>query len=460
MGVDGAAQDGHHNRKGRKLFCPHTCGKQYSVFTAGSPITNMPDTYHVVRDPVHGFIKLNDTEQRIIGTKAFERLHYVRQLAMTYLAYPGAEHSRFAHSLGVMNFATRMFDALIEKHQHDLKWDQTRVARNRQLLRLAALLHDTGHAPFSHASEDVLPLKDHEEYSVKVILSDPVAGLINDGFQKLAITAEDVANFFSAENIDKDVAFLKEIYSGEIDADKLDYLQRDSLFTGVHYGRFDYERLIYSLTLIKDPREKFGNFILAIEPGGLHSLEGMVLARYFMFTQVYFHKIRRAFDHHLVEFLKKYIGKYPEDLGEYLNYDDNAVFHLLRKNANDPNAARILERKPYKEAFTTDEHIDEAHRIKFMWMWERVSKQFGNDVFYDAAEKAPHKFKKVETYVINKTTGIPALVQQQSGIISSLKKIEQYRVFTDERYRKDVNAFCLKEWATLGKPKAETIATA
>src|ERR1039458_4607748 len=129
------------------------------------------------------------------------------------------------------------------------------------------------------------------------------------------------------------------------------HLYRDSLFTGVHYGRFDYQRLIQSLCLIEDP-DGGGNLIMAIEHGGLHALEAMVLARYFMFTQVYFHKIRRAYDHHLLDFLKKHVKKYPASLKEYVKWDDNVIFSLLREHLQEDDARRILTRDPFVQAFT------------------------------------------------------------------------------------------------------------
>ena len=240
-----------------------------------------------------------------------------------------------------------------------------------------------------------------------------------------------VASFFSLKNIDPDVAFLKEIFASEIDADKLDYLYRDSLFTGVHYGRFDYHRLIQSLCLIEHP-EKIGNLVIAIEYGGLHALEAMVLARYFMFTQVYFHKVRRAYDHHLFDFLKTYVRQYPKSLGKYLQYDDTVVFALMRKHSRDENSKRIMRRNPFVQAFTTPEHINEEERTRFSWLKESLHLTFKRKVklFYDAAEKSPHKFKQSGTYVLSPSTGAPKLVQAESGIIRNLKNIEQYRVFT------------------------------
>ena len=399
-----------------------------------------------VRDPVHGFIYFNETEMKIVGSPAFQRLRYIRQLAFTHLVYPGAEHSRFAHSMGVMEFATKIFEILMTKHLGSkLKWSKARVNRNRQMLRIAALLHDTGHPPFSHASEELLPGISHEEISRRFMLDDPIASFIEEFKRDLNISPADVAGFFSSKNIDPDVSLLKEIFAGEIDADKLDYLYRDSLFTGVHYGRFDYQRLIQSLRLIDDPR--VGNVVIAVEHGGLHALEAMVLARYFMFTQVYFHKIRRAYDHHLLDFLTKYVGKYPSNLKEYIKWDDNAVFTLLREHARDEDAKRLLTREPFVEAFSTPEHIDEEQRTRFNWLRETLGRELKRiKIFYDAAEKSPHKFEKIETYVLSLSTGDPSLVHVESGIIGSLKKIEQHRVFTPRENKQEVHEFCTNFW--------------
>jgi HD superfamily phosphohydrolase len=279
------------------------------------------------------------------------------------------------------------------------------------------------------------------------MLAEPIAPLINEFRKDLGIEAEDVASFFSAENIEPDIVFLKEIFSGEIDADKLDYLYRDSLFTGVHYGRFDYQRLIQSLCLIENP-EDAGNLVMAIEHGGLHALEAMVLARYFMFTQVYFHKVRRAYDHHLLDFLKKRVKRYPSSLNGYVKYDDNVIFSLMREHMRDDDARRILKRDPFVQAFTTPEHIDEEQRTRFNWLRETIDREFrGTKIFYDAAEKSPHKFEKIGTYVLSPSTGDPTLVQAESGIIRSLKNIEQYRVFTPRESKQAVHDFCTEFWS-------------
>jgi uncharacterized protein len=263
------------------------------------------------------------------------------------------------------------------------------------------------------------------------------------------ITPDQVAEFFSSNTLNPDVIFLKPIFAGEVDADKMDYLYRDSLFTGVHYGRFDFQRLIQSFCLIKHPES--GNYTIGIEHGGLHALEAMVLARYFMFTQVYFHKIRRAYDQHLQAFLKKYVGQYPKKLSDYISCDDNYIYNLLREHKKNDDARRILARTPFKKAFETPEHINEEELTRFKWLKEKLEAQFGRaGLFFDAASKSPHNFEQIGTYVISSTTGKPSLVQNESGIIKSLKKIEQHRVFCREEDRARVESFSTQFWRDQG----------
>ena len=401
----------------------------------------------IIRDPIHNFIEVNDLEMAIISSPPFQRLRRIRQLALTNLVYPGAEHSRFAHSIGVMEFATKVFDNLLSKHRDDLGWDRDRIERNRQILRLAALLHDTGHPPFSHASEDMVPGGNHEDLSRQIMLGDQVGSILDEFKASHGITRTDVAEFFSAENIEEDTAFLREIFSGEMDADKLDYLLRDSRYTGVHYGKFDHERLVRGLCLTGDKKEKFGNSIMAVESGALHALEALVLARYFMFTQVYFHRVRRAFDHHLLNFLEKYVKKYPAKLEDYLAMDDEVIIHLMKQHSDDEHANAILNRCPYKEAFSTPEHVSDEERIRFFWLWDELKSRFPEmDKFMDSAEKAPHKFEKVGTFVMSRSTGEPVLVVSESGIIKNLRNIEQYRVFVPAKYRDEIQEFCRQFW--------------
>jgi uncharacterized protein len=400
-----------------------------------------------VRDPIHGFISLSQVEHDIIDCRAFQRLRNIRQLSFTYMAYPGAEHSRFGHSLGVGAISGRIFDSLIEKHYElistDLKWNQDDVRRNRNLLSIASLLHDVGHPPFSHASEDYFPSGlGHEDYTRKIILESEIGDVINKHSGDTAISAEDIAEFFSdTGKLDKNIQILRPIFAGEVDSDKMDYLLRDSLYAGVSYGRYDLDRLIQSLCFIENPTPD-GNFIIAVEEGGVHALEALVLARYFMFTQVYYHKVARAYYLHLDQFLKQNQFKYPSDIATFLSWDDVAMIRFLLEHRSDPHAAAIVDRKHFKHVFHSSEHLDKEEYKKTQKLEKAVRQKFGDvSVFCDYAEKASHKFHNTDFYVCC-DNGRNILIRQFSGIISRLESIDQFRVYCEKSIRCQVEQFC------------------
>src|SRR5271165_100954 len=255
-----------------------------------------------VRCPVHGFIGYSKNERKIIDHPVFQRLRHVRQLAMEYLVYPGAVHTRFEHSLGVMELATQVFDRLLERHRVEIEKDLRQVpelgdhtiAKSRQLIRLMALLHDVGHPAFAHAGEAGIPGEDHEKVSIHAIQA--ILGSLLDSTFFPGTSAVLVRLMEKSEEL----AFLSQLVSGEMDADRADYLLRDSLHCGVSYGLYDVAKLIEAVTLVEDPDS--GRLQLALERGGEHMFEAMILARYQMNVQVYFHKIRRIYDHYLEEY--------------------------------------------------------------------------------------------------------------------------------------------------------------
>ena len=223
---------------------------------------------HRIRCAVHGFIHYSDRERLIIDHHVFRRLRYIRQLALTELVYPGATHTRFEHSLGVMEMATRIFDRLaVEKGaQMEETFAEVEVlhedamARARQVCRLAALLHDTGHGCFSHAAEPVLHEgSDHESLTVRLLKTPEFLGTLLDekffeGCAKLTASLIKPESDFAPQ-----MQILRDIVSGEVDADRSDYLLRDSHHCGVDYGRFDHRRLIECLTVW--PNEDTGELV-------------------------------------------------------------------------------------------------------------------------------------------------------------------------------------------------------
>jgi len=326
-----------------------------------------------IRDPIYGFVPFNDWERQIINHPIFQRLRRIRQLAFTDMVYPGAMHARFEHSIGVMHLATLMYDAIVgdEKNEDILKenlsYDPAGLSRDRQLIRLAALLHDIGHAPFSHASEEVMPANEktkkhykHEDYSSEIITAQMKDVIEKHPINKTnyKITAEEVAALLEGNvSILEGKVFWKVIISSQLDADRGDYLLRDSYHIGVKYGVYDYSRLLNTLTLGIDPET--GEVILGVHEGGWHVAEALVIARYQMFTQVYFHKARRAYDYHLKEVLKAVLINgtlpTPQEIDEYLKLDDIAILHAIKERSDDYNCGAILDRNHIKRIIETRE---------------------------------------------------------------------------------------------------------
>jgi hypothetical protein len=239
-----------------------------------------------VRDAVHNFISLTDEEVRLVNTPVFQRLRGIRQLALANLVYPGALHTRFDHSLGVCHIARLMAEQLC------LKGGETR------LVRLAALLHDLGHGPFSHVSEEALELygdrsklppkqkkeKIHEVVTGHLICHDADIAVILS-----RRTRQEIADLLSNSRVRP---VLHAIVSGPLDADKQDYLLRDSLFCGVPYGHFDLHQVLRSFVVAGSRN----NRDLMLDPNGLHAVEQYVLAKYYLTTNVYRHRVRLITD--------------------------------------------------------------------------------------------------------------------------------------------------------------------
>ena len=229
-----------------------------------------------IRDPVHGFIERSREEEKIIDTVCFQRLRGIKQLAMAHLVYPGAMHTRFDHSIGVMHVAGRLAQKLVD--------DQER----RDTIRLAALLHDIGHGPFSHVSEEVL-----SKYAIAESGGDGIHEQIsrviieNDKGLSDILGRDEIKNIVGLHAGTSGEAIDQEIISGALDADKQDYLLRDSYFCGVKYGVFDLERLIGTLEPHWDPADNA--HVMAASRDGVHAIEQFVLAKYYMSTQVYGH---------------------------------------------------------------------------------------------------------------------------------------------------------------------------
>jgi HD superfamily phosphohydrolase len=403
-----------------------------------------PHQTYEIRCPVHGFITINDWEREIINHPAFQRLRRIRQLAFTDLIYPGAMHTRFEHSLGVLHVADRLYDAIVKRSRDVLKselfYDDNGLTTDRILVRLTALLHDVGHTPFSHGAEELFPLQDdgrtpykHEHYSAAIIrthLRDVIDS--HPLRQNYRLGADDVAALLEASTNAGRALFWRELIDGQLDADRLDYLLRDSLHAGVGYGKFDWQRLVNSVEVVpgaggRSPR-------LGVSEGGFHAAEGLVLARYFMFTQVYFHKTRVAYDHHLQRAVAEILpaGRFPrpvgEELSEFLKWDDWRVLGALANGGGGDHGRRLAERDHFREVY----HTPETPTAADLETLERMRARLGALVqAEERAEKSWYKVGKPDIPVISDNPGRPVSpLSHYSGVVAQLSPIGKVMLYS------------------------------
>jgi len=409
-----------------------------------------------IRDPVHGFIRLNQLEWDVINQPVFQRLRRIRQLGWTDMVYPGAMHTRFEHSLGVMHVASRMFDALLRRSRDvlcssDYGFNDASLERQRRIIRLAALLHDLGHGPFSHAAEELLPLKpdgsdryEHEDYSaaaLKYCLDDLFEN--HRESQANGIRVRDILEIFETPARSAGVLVWKDLVSGQMDADRMDYLLRDTHHAGVQYGRYDLDRVIYTLRLCPDP-ESEGHHI-GVEEDGVHAVEGLLIARFMMFTQLYFHKTRTIYDYHLVECLKSLLesaeGKFPPpaEIGDFLEWDDWKVLGLISEGRAGNHGEILRFRKHHRMVYSTAEVVKDK---EISMVEELAANLEPHGCVVRDAEKSWYKSGSEEIKVWRTSGRIERSVPLQtlSPVVAGLIKVNQRRLYVPESSRKTAEA--------------------
>lgn len=318
-----------------------------------------------VRDPIHGAIGLDPSEVAIADHPWVQRLRNIRQTGFSQMAFPGATHTRYMHSLGAMHLAGRAFDSAYRSWTFDRPDARDRL---RAAVRIAALCHDLGHAPFSHCMEFAMPAlralelgwvrpedraASHEDYTVAILERTSLGAAIGRGFpfgarHVAALVRGDVKpgdDFFVDGGLDHR-RLLSQIVSSELDVDRMDYLVRDAMFTGAKYGAVDVNWLVSNLV----PWVAHGQVNLAVEGRAVYAIDHFLLARHHMFLMVYFHHKSVIYE----ELLRRYVDRddrpwrLPHDLDAYLHADDVALMaHLREAAARDPWAARIVEQRPY-----------------------------------------------------------------------------------------------------------------
>lgn len=317
--------------------------------------------YHkkVLRDAVHDLISLESEDQFIldlIDTKEFQRLRRIRQLGLAYFVYPSAEHSRFVHSLGVFNFARRMINQLLVRHDAE-RVIREALEKHSKTIKAAALLHDLGHGPFSHVFERVFdnpPSMKHEQWTCEIVrdketdIHEKLVGFGIDVNLLCALVWDKAHENY--DNVDEvPHYFIRDIVSSQLDADRMDYLLRDSLFTGARYGRYDSEWIMNALVIGK-PYEG-GKLKLCLDASkGTGAINEFLIARLLMTEHVYGHKTTRAYEGELVSTLclaaalgedlpaetpvpvrDFLIGKGDVPVTTYLMLDDEVTWWALRQ---------------------------------------------------------------------------------------------------------------------------------
>jgi HD superfamily phosphohydrolase len=332
-----------------------------------------------VRDVIHGPIELYPWEMAVIDSQAFQRLRSIKQLGFSEFAYPCAVHNRYVHSIGVAHTAGVAFQSVFKKHFFS---NQETYHHFYYLTRVSALLHDIGHGPFSHAIESAMPgvaalhlppevagtnLKrqaTHEDYSLKIILDSTLTPILEREYGRFGITPWHIACVMNLDFKEKDGFFndrgitfrkvLHQIISSEMDADRMDYLQRDSYYSGVSYGKFDANWLLTNLGVYFEKKTAH----LSLNARAIYTFEDFLLSRYHMFMMVYLHHKSVCYERMMEEYIKQpdCSFKVPSDVEAYLRCDDSVFYeHLRRDSAHNAWAERILLRKNYKVALEVHE---------------------------------------------------------------------------------------------------------
>ena len=429
-----------------------------------------------MRCPVHGFLHYSKNEQEIIDHRLFRRLRFIKQLALTDFLYPGATHTRFEHSLGVMHVATLAFDRLASIRGDVLeavfqKVDPLKdhpLAIARQVLRLAALLHDVGHAPFSHAAEKVIHQgAGHEELTIDIIEEPSLLGGDIDKFF-FPGCAELVAMIIrGGDKLYPQLQILRNIVSGQMDADRTDYLLRDSLHCGVEYGRFDYLRMIECLALIKGPG---GSLEIALDRGGIHTFEALILSRYQMNSQVYRHKVRQIYDVYLEEYFKAKGQECFDPPEKILSHNDVTMMARIFQDAekNEPCsewARRIVERHHHRIVHQTGESTNASELRHSKKIYTEIKEKFSHvDFIHNVVKAEIHNLLlpddqeegSYERLLVIDRAGVTRLMGEQSHILRHVpRKFQIARIFGDFSHsedgtRREATTFAAARYRELG----------
>lgn len=395
-----------------------------------------------ITDPVHRYIRFTEIERDIVDSVVFQRLRRIRQLAGAHLVYPSAQHSRFEHSIGTMHIAGYAGETLFAKGYFA---DEDKV----QQLRLAALLHDIGHGPFSHLFEEVLIARhnvNHEDMGRQIISHSEISDILG----RHGYNSSDICKLSFGQS---EIKFFNEIIAGGLSADMMDYLPRDGLFTGVEYGKIDYHRLISSYEVTTSGH-------LAINRSALYSLESMLISRYEMYKAVYFHKTVRSAEVMLLRSIMladEQLNLTDKTLDNYLNLTDEIILEkiCLLGNHNKSAVRLALEYKSrkllkcvYEKFLHSHDKLNRKIRTATLYDLESQISEIAqikeqNTVFVDASSassmpKTPTKEEISSILLVEKEHEYETPVSEIPLIASIAGSLDMLRVYTTAANRKTV----------------------
>ena len=395
------------------------------------------DTVVELRDPIHGPVGVSRDELAVIDTALFQRLRRVKQLGFAEQVFPGAVHNRFLHSIGAMHLAGRAFDAV---STGATGLDGLDGARLRKVVRLAALLHDIGHAPLSHAAEALMPTREdldlsgfglgagkasHEEVSFKLVADSAVTEVLDEALSPMDLSAAHVATVMGAEcgvgsgelvagGLDH-LPLLRALVSGELDVDRMDYLLRDSYFTGVRYGQYDLDWLLSNLIAVGD-----GEVVrLGLDGTAVPTFEHFLLARYHMFQMVYFHPKSDIYDAMLRRWLDSEgpDARIPADPERFVVCDD--AWLMRRLDGSDDRWARLIRQRRTPKLVLEIKGADGEQRRRDL---ERELKQRGVDGIWLTAKPVLSRYAQSPRHLRTN----PLFVRdRQSGFEPRFLRIEE-----------------------------------
>ncbi|MDW0233066.1 MAG: HD domain-containing protein [Nitrososphaeraceae archaeon] len=391
-----------------------------------------------ITDPIHKFIRFTELEKKIIDSNVFQRLRRIKQLAGAHLVYPAAQHSRFEHSLGTMHVAGLAGEHLFSIGVIDKE--------SIQELRVASLLHDIGHGPFSHLFEEALKVtgnSNHETLGAKIICKTELGDILSDyGFSPRTISEISFGN--------SKVKFKNEIISGSLSSDLMDYLPRDGLFTGVEYGKVDHNRIINSFR-VTDSKS------LALDISSFYSFESMIISRFEMFRAVYFHKTVRSAEVMLLHsiLLSSDILNLKElALTDYLKLTDESIICTISSSRNNKAAQEMisnyLDRKllkcVYERFIRKRDNYTKLNRDKIEELRleiARLAKIDEKKIFLDTygislVPLAPNKQEMKSILLVSEDEFFKQPVSNLPLVNSITGYLDMIRVYTNHKDRKKI----------------------